>query len=76
MSDRHSFSSDNFYVGSDNVRCPTVILSIVYFGNLLCFSKSLTHLKKKTGLISSKTDFLYELPHELQNDLRFKILEN
>ena len=27
MSDRHSFSSDNFYVGSDNVRCPTVILS-------------------------------------------------
>ena len=27
MSDRHSFLSDNFYVGSDNVRCPTVILS-------------------------------------------------
>ena len=27
MSDRQSFSSDNFYVGSDNVRCPTVILS-------------------------------------------------
>ena len=27
MSDRHSLSSDNFYVGSDNVRCPTVILS-------------------------------------------------
>ena len=27
MSDRHSFSSDNFYVGSDNVQCPTVILS-------------------------------------------------
>ena len=29
MSDRHSFSSDNFYVGSDNVQCPTVILSTV-----------------------------------------------
>ena len=27
MSDRHSFLSDNFYVGSDNVRYPTVILS-------------------------------------------------
>ena len=27
MSDRHSFLSDNFYVGSDNVQCPTVILS-------------------------------------------------
>ena len=27
MSDRHSFSSDNFYVGSDNVQCPNVILS-------------------------------------------------
>ena len=27
MSDRHSFSLDNFYVGLDNVRCPTVILS-------------------------------------------------
>ena len=30
MSDRHSFSLDNFYVGSDNVRCPTIILSIAY----------------------------------------------
>ena len=29
MSDRHSFSLDNFYVRSDNVRCPTVILSTV-----------------------------------------------
>ena len=27
MSDRHSFSWDNFYFGSDNVQCPTVILS-------------------------------------------------
>ena len=27
MSDRHLFLLNNFYVGSDNVRCPTVILS-------------------------------------------------
>ena len=27
MSDKHLFSSDNFYVGSDNVQCPTFILS-------------------------------------------------
>ena len=27
MSGRHSFSSDNFYDGSNNVRCPTAILS-------------------------------------------------
>ena len=27
MSDRHLFLSDNFYVGLDNVQCPTVILS-------------------------------------------------
>ena len=27
MSDRHSFLSDNFYVGLDNVRYPTIILS-------------------------------------------------
>ena len=27
MSDKHSFSSDNFYVGSDNIQCLTFILS-------------------------------------------------
>ena len=35
MSDKHSFSSDNFYVGSDNVRCPTVILSTDGMKNFL-----------------------------------------
>ena len=31
MSDRHSFLSDNFYVGSDNVQRPTVILSTEHY---------------------------------------------
>ena len=35
MSDRHLFWSDNFYVGSDNVRCLTVILSTANYINEL-----------------------------------------
>ena len=44
MSDRHSFSLDNLYVGLDNVRCPTIFLSTANNQNMV--EKRLTHLKR------------------------------
>ena len=40
----------------------------------MCFCGSL--IRKKLNLISGKRNFVYELPHELQNDLKLRILEN
>ena len=39
MSDRHSFLSDNFYIGSDSVQCPTIIWSTEYFTWRISFRK-------------------------------------
>ena len=61
MSDRHSFSSDNFYVGSDNVRCPTVILStdLVMPQNLYSLAMDAQNLHLK--MPSSDSDLIIAL---------------
>ena len=54
MSDRHAFSLDNFYVGSDSVQCPTVILStamISLLGSVLEVIENLRPFTRRLVLI-------------------------
>ena len=76
MSDRHSFSSDNFYVGSDNVRCPTVILSTALSVQTIvnCFRKSEISTESQETAIAEYGDPFRKLQDET-DDLRLRSVQ-
>ena len=49
---------------------------IIIFWQSTFFQYAFDSMQVKRELISSITYFVYELPYELSNDLRFRILEN
>ena len=51
-------------------------LTIIFiiFSDILMFSQIFLSLQVKRSAIISNKDGIYELPHELLNDLRFRVL--
>ena len=54
---------------------PTTVLAIIFW-DILMFDKIFVSPQMKRIVIISNKDGIYELPHELLNDLRLTTLEN
>ena len=53
-----------------------LLKSVTLFLLFNLFTCKVNSPQVKRNLKSSKTNFVYELSHEISNDLRFEILEN